>query len=471
MAAEAAVDSVAAVVGLVWGTACFDIAGEIFDNPDISLFVLDGVVLSIAGVMLVTRHQAAIGAVVRRIGGGSRNMSLRLGLAYPLAKAFRTSLILSTFTLVMFTLVSITLFSGVFGQQIDDFTAKVSGGFDGQAFSNPSNPAPVEAIEAVEGVEAVAPLATLGVQFDVVGLRDDPEVPNFAFYPIGGYDQRFVDGGPPALEEVLPELGSADAAWRAVLQDPSLVIVDKFFLQRGGGPPEGAVEVGDRITARDPVTGTTRELRVAALAGLGFGQAPAYVGVDGLRSFVGDRAVLDLVRFRTAAGIDPQTVAERLNGAFVENGMSADSFRSQVGQALAQQQSFFRLMQGYLSLGLVVSVAGIGVVMIRAVRERRREVGVLRSLGFDNKQVRRAFIAESSFVALEGIFLGTGLALVSSWRLLTSGAFGDDLRFGVPFVQLAVLISLAFLATLAATAGPAHQASKIRPAVALRIAD
>ncbi len=195
------------------------------------------------------------------------------------------------------------------------------------------------------------------------------------------------------------------------------------------------------------------------------------MGIEGLRSLVGERAVTNLLRYKAAPGVDPQVVAERLDGQFVENGMSATSFRTLVGDGLAQQLQFFRLMQGYLSLGLVVSVAGIGVVMVRAVRERRREVGVLRSLGFGTKQVRRAFVAESSFVALEGIFLGTGLALISSWRLLTSGAFGDGLEFGVPYLQLAVIITLAFLATLAATASPAQQASKIRPAVALRIAD
>jgi putative ABC transport system permease protein len=135
------------------------------------------------------------------------------------------------------------------------------------------------------------------------------------------------------------------------------------------------------------------------------------------------------------------------------------------------QQQFFRLMQGYLALGLVVGVAGLGVVMVRAVRERRREVGILRSLGFDSKQVRRAFIAESSFVALEGILLGTLLAVVSTWRLLLSGAFGEGLHFGVPVTQVAVIVVLAFVATLFATAAPAQQAAKIRPAVALRIAD
>lgn len=102
--AKKLVDSVAAVTGLLWATFCFDLASDVFTNPDISLFVLDGVVLSVAGVVLVSRHQALVGSVVRRAGGGNKNMSLRLGLAYPLAKAFRTSLILSTFTLVMFTL-------------------------------------------------------------------------------------------------------------------------------------------------------------------------------------------------------------------------------------------------------------------------------------------------------------------------------------------------------------------------------
>jgi putative ABC transport system permease protein len=465
------VDTVAAAVSLLWATFCFDVAKEAFSGPDISLFVLDGVVLSVAGVILVSRHQRIVGAVVRRAGGGNKNMSLRLGLAYPLAKAFRTSLILSTFTLVMFTLVAITLFSGVFGQQIDDFTDDIAGGFDGQVFSNASNPAPVEAVREVPGVALVAPLATVGAQFDVPGLREVADQPDFQFWPLGGFDASFIDGGPPALGERLPEFATEADAWRALLTDPSLVIVDEFFLFRGGGPPSASVELGQTMTVRDPVTGATRELKVAALSDAGFGQTPAYMGVDAVRSFVGERAVVNLLRFRADPGADPQVVAERLNGRFVENGVSATSFRKLVGDGLAQQQQFFRLMQGYLSLGLVVSVAGIGVVMVRAVRERRREVGVLRALGFETRQVRRAFVAESSFVALEGILLGTALALISTWRLLTSGAFGDGLEFAVPFGSLAVIITLAFLATLAATAGPAQQASKIRPAVALRITD
>ena len=466
-----AVDSVAAVLSLVWATMCFDLVPEVFTNPDISLFVLDGVVLTVAGVLLVSRHQRSIGGVVRTVGGGSKSMSLRLGLAYPLAKGFRTSLILSTFTLVMYTLISITLFSAVFAGQIDDFTADVSGGFDGQVFSNASNPVPVDAVTSEPGVASVAALATVGAQFNIPS-RPKPEGANeFEFWPLAGYDAAFVDGGPPSLQEFLPEFGDETGAWRALLTDPTLIIVDEFFLQQGGGPPEASIEPGEEVIVQDPVSGVTKSLRVAALADSGFGQSTSYMGLEAVRQLVGTRAVTNSLRYKVAPGADPQEVAERLKGKYVANGVNATSFRKAVGDGLAQQQQFFRLMQGYLSLGLIVSVAGIGVVMVRAVRERRREVGILRALGFETRQVRRAFVAESSFVGLEGILLGTSLAIVSSWRLLTSGSFGDGLEFSVPYGQVLLIVGLAFLATLAATASPAQQASKIRPAVALRITD
>ncbi|MDP9440830.1 MAG: ABC transporter permease, partial [Actinomycetota bacterium] len=392
--------------------------------------------------------------------------------AYPLARAFRTSIILMTFALTMFTLVSITLFSGVFSSQIDDFTDDVSGGFDLRALSNPSSPVPPDQVAQEPGVSAVAPLANVVAEFNMPSRNAGAGTSgDFAAWGVAGYDARFVDTGPPALQRFLPHLQTEAGAWRALLNDPSLIIVDDFFLQRGGGPPESAPEVGEKVTIRDPASGTTRDLTIAALAKAGFGESPAYMGVAGLRQVVGGQAVPNLLYVQTAAGVNAQDVAERLNGRFLSSGVDAVSFRKLVGDGLASQQQFFRLMQGYLALGLVVGVAGLGVVMVRAVRERRREVGVLRSLGFDSRQVRRAFIAESSFVALEGIVTGTLLATVSTWRLLNSGAFGEGLQFSIPWPEVSTVVVLAFVATVVATVTPAHQASQIRPAVALRVAD
>ena len=66
---------------------------------------------------------------------------------------------------------------------------------------------------------------------------------------------------------------------------------------------------------------------------------------------------------------------------------------------------------------------------------------------------------------------GTVLALVCSWSISLTDAFGGDISFRIPFVGIGVLVVGTLLCTLAATAAPARSASKIDPAVALRIAD
>jgi putative ABC transport system permease protein len=132
---------------------------------------------------------------------------------------------------------------------------------------------------------------------------------------------------------------------------------------------------------------------------------------------------------------------------------------------------FFRLMQGYLALGLAVGIAGIGVVTVRAVRERRRQVGVLRSLGFRPKMIGTAFVIESTLTALTGVVIGVALAIVTARQLILNGDFGDGIEFIVPWSELLILAAISMVASLLATVWPARQASQIPPAVALRIAD
>ena len=164
-------------------------------------------------------------------------------------------------------------------------------------------------------------------------------------------------------------------------------------------------------------------------------------------------------------------VARALDSRFIENGVEAESFRAIIQEFAHINLQFLRLMEGYLALGLIVGIAGLGVVMVRAVRERRREVGVLRSLGFLVEQVRRAFMLESGFVAFEGIFVGAALALVTASQLVGTGEFGEDLAFKIPWMNIGVLTVGSLIASVLATAWPAQEASKIPPAAALRIAD
>lgn len=58
-----------------------------------------------------------------------------------------------------------------------------------------------------------------------------------------------------------------------------------------------------------------------------------------------------------------------------------------MAEGVAETVAILRLFQGFLSLGLLIGVAGLSVVLIRAVRERRRAIGVLRALGTSAKVV------------------------------------------------------------------------------------
>ena len=142
-------------------------------------------------------------------------------------------------------------------------------------------------------------------------------------------------------------------------------------------------------------------------------------------------------------------------------------------QNFSANRSFFRPMQGFLALGLLVGIAGLGVVMVRAVRERRRTIGVLRALGVQAGTVQRAFLTESSFVALEGILVGAVLGIITTYLLFQNDPSFDNASTGfpIPWVSIAVLAAATALASLAATAWPARKAARIRPAVALRVAD
>ncbi|MBW3536890.1 MAG: ABC transporter permease [Actinobacteria bacterium] len=457
--------SVAAIAIVVWEVVAFQVLAATFEDAPIPTFVVQGVCLTAAAVALVTQNQDLIGSGLRRLGGG-RSMSVRLGLAYPLARRIRTAMTLSMYALVMFTLTFITVFSHLFSSQIDTFTREISGGFDLIAESNASQPAPPDEVAAVPGVEAVSVLSRLRAEWKI---EPDGE---FGPWPVGTFDQVFIERGIIELAERPERFRTDEEVYRAVIDDPNLVILPTFFLaDQGGGPPPAVPRVGSTIELRDPIGGATRELEVIAHSKSGFANDLPLVAHPLLAEMYGDRLTPNLLRIDTEPGADPSEVAGRINAEFLTSGIEARSFRSIASENVAQQQSFFRLMQGYLALGLVVGIAGLGVVMIRAVRERRRQIGVLRSLGFPAAAVRRAFITESSFVAAEGIVIGAVLAVIVAWRLVGQGTFGDRLEFSVPPVQLAVLTLGTFFASILATATPAQQASRIRPAVALRLTD
>lgn len=466
-----AIVSVISALILVWAVGAFSVVNG---DPQFIDFVIQGVVLTGYAIALVTVNQESIGAALRTIGGGARNMSLRLGLAYPLAKRFRTGLTLGMYAIVVFVLTLLVTISGLFGSQQSQFVAKLAGPATVEVESNQNAPIPSAALAQLPGVRRVVSLSANTAEFP----RRASATGDAAASPVKvvGFGDSFIGHGAPQLHDRPVGAHSDAAAYRQVLARPGTVVVGRDFSPgggRGGPRNDRGVGIGQTINLRDPVTGETHPLVVAALASeAGYGDFDhVYVSHQTAREVFGARATGNFALLTTSRGTDVDALATTIDGRFLANGADANSFRHLVRQAFAQTQQFLMLIKGYVALGLLVGIAGLGVVMVRAVRERRRQIGVLRALGFSRVAVRRAFVTESSFIALEGVIIGATLALVTCWRLVSSGVIGSGLGFGVPWFQLTLWLVGAIAASLLATASPAQQAAGIAPAVALRIAD
>jgi putative ABC transport system permease protein len=455
---------IASAFGLAWGTLGNTILdGQMTENGDIAAFVVQGVLLVFSAVVLLTQLQENFEGVIRRFA--APRLSLRLGLAYPLARRFRTGLTLGMFSLVIFTLVMVGVLASVFGGQVATATDEEAGGYDILVTAAESNPPGVEELAGIDGVERVVATNYGTPLFEVDGFS------NPTAWPATGITPEFTEVGPPKLAEFATRFDNQQDAWAEVTSNSNIAIVSSEFLQQGG-PPENEVGIGDEIGVIDPVTGRTTTREVVGLTETDEARSGAYMSFESLEDVLGKRAAVSHFYVVASGSLgDAGRTASTLQGRFVANGVEAETFRSIVEEGLDTQLQFMRLLQGYLALGLVVGIAGLGVVMVRAVRDRRREIGVLRALGFVPRNVRSAFLLESTFVSLEGILVGTSLALVTASQLISSGEFGESATFSIPWFQLALVCISVFVASLAATARPAQKASKIPPAVALRIAE
>jgi hypothetical protein len=119
----------------------------------------------------------------------------------------------------------------------------------------------------------------------------------------------------------------------------------------------------------------------------------------------------------------------------------------------------------------LLACATVAHALVTTVRRRRRDLAVLRAIGFTRRQTRGAIAWQSTLLAIAGLVVGVpaGIAVGRvAWRWLA-----DDfpIVYVPPAAALAVLVvaGIALAIANALAAGPAHAATRIRPAEALRV--
>ena len=119
------------------------------------------------------------------------------------------------------------------------------------------------------------------------------------------------------------------------------------------------------------------------------------------------------------------------------------------------------------AIGLITLVgAAIGLmnIMLVAVNERTREVGLIKAIGGKRKNIRQQFLLESTIISLLGALFGIILGV------LVGNLFSLLLKTGfvVPWAWVAAGIIICSLVGLLAGLWPAIKASRLNPITALR---
>jgi putative ABC transport system permease protein len=454
----------------------------------IDLFFISGVMIVLAGVWIIIYNSDVLLGAVVALFGWLRGMPpvLRAAVSYPMHSRFRTGMTLAMFSLVVFTIVTMSFITAAFGSILED-TDRLSGGFDVRADAGYAAPIPDmnEALKDKKSVNAddftaVGTLTELSVD---ANQKETSRKPKSLF--LQGVDGGYTKNVGYGFKSTVAEYDTANEVWTALRTEKDTAIISSDlapsrsnFVGDEGPPIKLSGFYGEDpklpndlyIQVEDPQSGRTRNLHV-----IGVLEDTAFFAPDvtSSRATVDDLAGSPLpaqgYQFRLADGVNSEAVAKDLEKAFAQNGLQAVAIKKEIEDGSASQGLFNNLLMGFMGLGLLVGIAALGVIAARSVVERRQQIGMLRALGFQRGQVRLAFLIESSFVALLGIGLGVALGAALSVGIVDS--FEEQIsgiRYTVPWSTLGVIVGLAYIASLLTTFLPASQASRVYPAEALR---
>ncbi|MCO5998002.1 FtsX-like permease family protein [Actinoallomurus rhizosphaericola] len=125
------------------------------------------------------------------------------------------------------------------------------------------------------------------------------------------------------------------------------------------------------------------------------------------------------------------------------------------------------MMTGLLALSLLIGLITVAIALALSVLERTREIGLLRAVGAEARQIRVIIRAEALATVVTGSLTGVVLGLAIGWplaRALNGRVFGPP---GVPVPLLAVVLPAAVVAGLLAAAVPARRAARLNVLTAL----
>ena len=416
----------------------------------------EGVGLSLASLVVAVFGAAVfLSANLRVLESGTRFVSanlvatLRPPLAYLTRRPIRAGLATGSFALVLATLAYFAFLIPTLGPD----PGRPAGGYDvrvtvlgGRPFTIPD---PLQG--QVAKAESLATLAYLGPKNIQFAGNSSPNGWYTSLVPLYSLTDEQLDRAPLALGVRDPRYANDQAVWRAIRDNPGLVV----------GTLGGLGYVS--LVGRD---GDVRLQAIGVVAGVALAQGQGYVGSERTFNSLSTSGSGTTLLIDTAPGVDPANFARDLRIATFGEGVDAITYAELADTANAGNAWFAGFFILLMQVSVVVGVLSLGILALRAAIERRRAIGVLRALGYRPQQVIAGMFVEASASATVGIVAGVGVGLAVS---LAAFAAGGLLTGRVDLSQVIGPAVLIYVAVVLVTIVPAIRASRLAASEALRI--
>ncbi len=213
------------------------------------------------------------------------------------------------------------------------------------------------------------------------------------------------------LFDVFTEAEISPQELQAFAAEKSACVVGIKTMERFGW------KIGDRITLRGTIWGCDPELTIRGVYRKGIDETNLFFHHDYFDELMGELGLVGTFWIRAARGADMPALIERIDAGF-RNTDAETKTETERAFALSFLSMFgnIRTLIGSICTVIVFTMILVTAsTMSMAIRERTRELAVLKALGFRLREVVALMAAESFGLALTGGLLGCGTA----WALFS----------------------------------------------------
>ncbi|MBN1618334.1 FtsX-like permease family protein [Candidatus Dojkabacteria bacterium] len=465
-------------------------------DAGVGLSFISGIILVISLVLIITYNLEVITAILSWVLSPIRSLqsTIQIAFRYPAENKQRTGLTLVMFSLIIYLIVYVGLVKATMNIELSRSIQNTLGGYNLVVYPRRDMTSgqiteiedKIKENDDVKKVSTVIYSPVQLVDYTNGEVYDETYFENPQYYGPMEKDETFVsaynslpvdyiENVDMELEARADEYKDDQAAWDAIIKDSSKVILGDGFSE-SSYYPNPDIKVGSKLKVADMFGNDVKEVEVIgivkgdenSMSGVSMAQ-DIIITTDHLKNMYteeylqkfGNKTILVQFNENTNAEELTNSIKKQLIGYNLNAIMNLESMTNLM---LQMMNTIMAMFQGFLAFSLVVGTSGLAIIITRTVQERRQQIGMLRSLGFQRWMILISFFIESTFISVLGIIIGISMGTIGALTAFYV-AFKDipDAKPVFPIGEISLICVGVYLAALLFSLLPSLKAARLKP--------